>query len=50
MLKLFLNTNQSILHFEIHVPVHIVKSKLFKKYSKILNRLCDITWFGAVYA
>jgi hypothetical protein len=24
--------------------------KLFKEYSKLLNRLYDITWFGSLYA
>jgi hypothetical protein len=23
---------------------------LFKEYLNFLNRLCDITWFGAAYA
>jgi hypothetical protein len=29
---------------------HEYMEKLFKEYSKLLNRLYDITWFGSLYA
>jgi len=32
----------------MHVKL-MISSCLFKKYLKFLNRLYDITWFGAVY-
>ena len=29
---------------------YFISLYLFKEYLKLLNRLCDITWFRSVYA